>query len=92
MKLGIVTGSVTATVKHSIYNGRRLLLVRPVDPEGNSIGAAFAAVDSVQAGPGDPVLYVDEGNSARMVLGDKTAPVRAVIVAVVDRVHLQKAR
>ncbi len=87
MKLGVVTGSVTATVKHSIYDGQRLLLVRPVDPEGRAIGSAFAAIDAVQAGPGDPVIYVDEGNSARTVLQDKTAPARAVIVGIVDRVN-----
>lgn len=87
MRLGIVTGSVTCTVKHPIYDGRRLLLVRPVDPDGRVMGAAFVAIDAVQAGPGDPVIYVDEGNSARTVLQDKGAPARAVIVGIVDRVN-----
>ena len=86
MKLAVVTGSVTATVKHSIYEGHRLLLMRSTDPEGNPVGHGFVAVDMVQAGPGDRVIYVEEGNSARTVLKDNMAPVRAVIVGIVDRV------
>ena len=89
MKLGVVTGSVVATVKHRIYDGHRLLLLHPVDPEGNIIGHGIVGIDMVQAGPGDVVIYVEEGNSARTVLKDDTAPVRVVLVAIVDRIDVE---
>ncbi len=86
MKLGIVTGSVTATIKHPVYEGHRLLLMHPADPGGKIIGEGIICLDMAQAGPGDRVLYIDEGNSARMILGDSAAPVRTVIVGIVDAV------
>jgi hypothetical protein len=43
-------------------------------------------VDVAQAGPGDTVLVIDEGNGARQILGLDPGAVRAVIVGVVDEV------
>jgi ethanolamine utilization protein EutN len=84
-----VVGSAWATVKHPSLNGRRLLLVRPIDPvSGKASGEAFLAVDAgTGAGPGGAVLIVDEGGSARQMLGDAKAPVRAVICGIVDSVR-----
>ncbi len=87
MKLARVDGSVVATVKHPIYAGERLLLVHDVDETGARQGPGFVAVDRVQAGPGDLVLYMDEGNSARTILKDPQAPVRAVLCAIIDQVN-----
>jgi hypothetical protein len=44
------------------------------------------AVDSVGAGAGETVLLLDEGNSARQVLGAPGAPIRTVVVGIVDAV------
>jgi ethanolamine utilization protein EutN len=84
--LGRVIGSVVSTVKHEVLRGRTVLMVQPIGPEGESRGKVMLAVDTVQAGPGDRVLVLDEGNSGRMILGDATAPVRTVIVGIVDEV------
>ena len=89
MQLGKVTGSVQATIKHDVFAGEKLMLVQPVDPKGKSTGSALIALDRVQAGPGDWVLYVDEGNSARTILDNSKAPVRTVIMAIVDSVDVE---
>ncbi len=90
MKLGTIKGSVTATVKHAVYSGERILLVEPCGPDGKSSGTCFAAIDRSQAAPGDLIFYVDEGNSARAILGDAAAPVRAVIMGIIDSVEMVK--
>ena len=74
-----VVGSVTSTAKHPALIGHKLLLCRPQDG-----GSVLVAVDTVQAGAGDRVLVSDEGNAARLILGDATAPVRTVVIALVD--------
>ncbi len=89
MILGKVIGSVVSTVKHEALVGRTLLLVQPVDPVGAKRGKVLLAVDTVQAGPGDQVLVLDEGNSGRMILEDSMAPVRTVVVGIVDTVSYQ---
>ena len=88
MYLGRVIGSVVATVKISHLAGRRLLMVDRLDLDGKVTGAYDIAVDVVQAGPGDTVLVLDEGNGARQILGLDPGAVRAVIVGIVDEVAL----
>jgi microcompartment protein CcmK/EutM len=83
-----VVGPVVATIKITHLEGRRLLLVDHLDLEGQATGDYDIAVDVVQAGPGDTVLVLDEGNGARQVLGIDPGAVRAVIVGVVDEVAL----
>ena len=87
MKIARVIGSVVSTVKHSDHAGAKLLLVGPVDADGKPCEPGFIAIDAAQAGIGDYVLVVEEGKSARQVLGCKTAPVEAIIVGVIDHVH-----
>ena len=87
MILGRVIGNVVSTVKHPVLQGHKLLIVQPVDPAGEARGGAVLALDVVQAGEGDTVLVIDEGNSGRMILGDPMAPVRTVVAGIVDAVE-----
>ena len=86
MYIGKVIGTVDATIKIDHLDNRKLLMVDQLDHEGNETGYYDIAVDVVQAGPGDTVLVIDEGNGARQVLGLDPGAVRAVIVGVVDEV------
>ena len=88
MYIGKVIGTVVATVKIDHLDGRKLLLVDQLDLQGEETGSYDIAVDVVQAGPGDTVLVIDEGNGARQILGLNPGAVRAVIVGVVDEVAL----
>jgi len=88
MYIGKVIGTVVATIKISHLDGRKLLLVDQLDLHGQETGEYDVAVDVVQAGPGDTVLVIDEGNGARQILGLDPGAIRAVIVGVVDEVAL----
>jgi microcompartment protein CcmK/EutM len=86
MFLGRVVGDVVATVKHAALQSCKLLLVQPLTGEGAPTGRPTIAVDVVDAGVGDHVLVIDEGNGAAQVLGRPRGPVRTVVVGVVDEV------
>lgn len=88
MYIGLVIGTVVATIKHEAFAGRKLLLVEQLDLAGRPTGDYDICVDVVQAGVGDRVLVLDEGNGARQILQRAVAPVRAVVVGVVDAVDL----
>jgi microcompartment protein CcmK/EutM len=92
MYVGRVCGTVVATIKHAAFNGRKLLIVDKLGEDGEPTGDYDICVDVVQAGVGDKVLVIDEGNGARQVLNMKVAPVRAVIVGIVDDVLIHSAR
>ncbi len=88
MILARVTGSVVSTIHHSVVDGRKLLLAERLDEEGKSTGGYVIALDGVGAGQGEIVLILDEGNGARQVLEDDRAPVRSIVVGIVDAVEL----
>jgi ethanolamine utilization protein EutN len=89
MYIGQVVGTVVATIKHRVFEGHKLLVVERLELAGRATGKYDIAVDSVQAGVGDRVLVLDEGNGARQVLGvEPWGPVRCVIVGIIDAVDL----
>ncbi len=80
-------GNVQSTIKHPVYEGRKIMIVQPLDENLEPDGETFLSVDFVQAGPGDTVLVAVEGNAARQHFDDQTAPVHSVIEGIVDRVE-----
>ena len=90
MIIARVVGTAVSTEKHPQYRGYKILVVQPIDPQGKPKGRSFLALDGVQAGIGDRVLVVDEGGSARSVLGDEGAvTVRTVACGIVDRIDVE---
>jgi len=88
MRIGKVVGTVVSTICSDVYEKRRLLLCDVLTPEGQPQGGYLIAVDTVDAGAGERVLLIDEGNSARQVVRQENAPIRAVIVGIIDTVEL----
>ena len=83
-----MVGPLWAAAKHPAFAGRTLLVVQPLDERGGDAGASFVAVDHAQAGTGDKVLVLTEGNGVRQILkaGD-IVPIRSIIVGIVDHVE-----
>lgn len=88
MKIGRVAGTVVSTICAPAFEGRRLLFCDLLGDDLEPTGDYTIAVDSVYAGAGETVLIIDEGNSARQVTGIPGAPIRAVVVGVVDEIDL----
>lgn len=89
MKTGRVAGTITSTINHGFYDGRKMLIVDLVDVAGKRTGKELVAVDVAGAGPGETVLILDEGNGARQIFGSTDAPVRSVIVGIIDRMDIE---
>jgi ethanolamine utilization protein EutN len=86
--LARVVNDIVASVKHDSHEGRKLLLVQPLNLDGSERGAPLIALDSVDAGIGDRVLVVQEGYSAASAVERVEAPIDAAVVGVVDAVEL----
>ena len=80
MILGRVIGEIHGTIKHKFLEGKRLLVVEKQN------GEYLIALDAVDAGAGEDVIVLDEGNGARQVFESADAPVRSVVVGIVDDV------
>ena len=90
MYIGRVSGTVVATIKNELFEKRKLLVVDRLDLDGKATPKYDIAVDMVQAGVGDVVLVLDEGNSARQIVDrEPLGAIRAVVVGVVDQVTIE---
>ena len=75
MTLGKVVATVVSTEKHVHYKGQKILVVQPIDASGK---------------PKGKVLVVDEGGSARLVVGEEQGmTIRTAICAIVDHVDVE---
>ena len=89
MILARITGSVVSTIHHSIVDGHKLLLAERLDQAGKPSGGYLIAMDAIGAGMGEIVLILDEGTGARQILDDSNAPVRSIVVGIVDALELE---
>ena len=85
MFLGRVISPVVSTAKHPAYKGRKLFLVRRLELTGEPDNEDTLAIDLVDAGVGDIVLVSQEGGAARKIIEQQDAPVRSIIVGIVER-------
>lgn len=91
MILARVVGTVVATRKDPRLEGKKLLVLKPVSPDGKDESGYVVAVDTVSAGYRETVLAVS-GSSARMAEGCKDRPVDTSIVGIVDSVSLDEKK
>jgi len=89
MKLGRVSGTVVSTISHPAYENRTMLMCDLLDAAGEDTGRYVICVDTVGAGAGELVLILDEGNGARQIVGVPDAPIRAVVVGIVDHLTVE---
>ena len=88
MIIARVVGNVVATQKQESHEGKKILLLQPLDLEGQPMGDVVVALDAVDAGVGDRVLAVQEGFSAMTAVGHAESPIDAAVVGVIDLVEL----
>jgi len=77
-----------ATQKHPSHEGRKLLLVQPLNLNGSDRGDPVVALDAVDAGVGDRVLVATEGYSAMTAVGRPQSPIDMAVIGFIDHLDL----
>jgi ethanolamine utilization protein EutN len=85
MNLGRVIGSIWATRKYQSLEGKRMLLVQPLTFAGDEAGRPLIALDTMDAGPGDTVIYATSSEAA-IPFRPTLVPTDATVVGIVERV------
>jgi microcompartment protein CcmK/EutM len=88
MLIARVVGEIVATQKHPSHEGRKLLLVQPLNLDGSNRGDAVVAMDAVDAGVGDKVLLATEGFSAMTAVGRPQSPIDMAVIGFIDQVEI----
>ena len=88
MLIARVIGEVVSTQKVASHQGRKALLVQPLNLDGTDRGDAVVALDAVDAGVGDRVLLTMEGYSAMTSVGRPNSPIDMAVIGVIDTVEI----
>ena len=88
MLIGRVVGDLVSTQKHKSHQGRKALLVQPLNLDGTNRGEPLIAFDAVDAGIGDRVLVVTEGFSAMTAVGRPQSPIDMAVIGFIDEIDL----
>ena len=88
MIIAKVIGNIVATQKQQSHEGKKILLIQPLDLDGEAAGDPVVALDAVDAGVGDRVLAVPEGFSAMTSVGHVESPIDVAVIGVIDLVEL----
>jgi ethanolamine utilization protein EutN len=88
MLIARVIGELVATQKHSSHEGRKLLLVQPLNLDGSDRGDAVVALDAVDAGVGDRVLLSTDGYAASSSVGRPQSPIDMAVIGFIDQIEI----
>lgn len=88
MLIARVLGEVVATHKHASHEGRKVLVVQPLNLDGSDRGDAVLALDAVDAGVGDRVLLATDGWAASSAVGRPLTPIDMAVIGFIDEIDL----
>ena len=84
MRLAVVQGRATSTVRHRSLTAAKLLICQPLDNQDLPSGDPVLAIDKLGAGAGDRVLLTSDGPGLRELLNDNKTPARWWTLGIVD--------
>jgi microcompartment protein CcmK/EutM len=91
--LAKIKGNIVSTLKNKFLTSHKLLLVHQIDFNGKFIGEKdLIALDLVDAGIGDSVIVVQEGDAVEQILGNSHSPVNTMIIAIVDNIEIMETK
>jgi microcompartment protein CcmK/EutM len=88
MLIARVIGDLVATHKHPSHQGRKVLVVQPLNLDGSDRGDAVLALDAVDAGIGDRVLLATDGWAASSAVGRPQTPIDMAVIGFIDQIEL----
>jgi microcompartment protein CcmK/EutM len=88
MLIGRVIGEVVATQKHASHEGRKVLIVQPLNLDGSDRGDAVLALDAVDAGIGDQILLSTDGWAASSATGRPLSPIDMAVIGFIDQIDV----
>lgn len=90
MQIAEVVGTAVSTIKiHKIQNAK-LKIVKTVNPFNVKDYQYLIVEDAIGVGAGELVLVTDDDEAVSDILNIKKAPMRAAIIAKIDKINIFK--
>jgi ethanolamine utilization protein EutN len=88
MLIGRIIGQLVATHKHPSHEGRKVLIVQPLNLDGSDRGDAVLALDAVDAGVGDRILLSTDGWASSSAAGRPQSPIDMAVIGFIDEIEI----
>ena len=88
MLIGRVIGQLVATHKHPSHEGRKVLIVQPLNLDGSDRGDAVLALGAVDAGVGDRILLSTDGWASSSAAGRPQSPIDMAVIGFIDEIEI----
>ena len=89
MRIAKVIGNAYATLKHEKLKGIKLMIITPVDPDGDIKGKAIIVADYLNAGIGNLVFWIEDGSTICKITGERSIPIRGCILGIIDCIDMK---
>lgn len=90
MRVAKVIGNVYATLKHEKLKGIKLMIIQPVNPDGEAMGRSIIVADYLNAAIGNFVYWIEDGSTICKIIGERSIPLRGCIVGLIDSIDMNK--
>jgi ethanolamine utilization protein EutN len=89
MRLAKVIGNVVSTIKHEKLQGIKLMVIKPINPDGIESLRPIIVADYLNSAVGNIVYWIEDGTTICKVLGIRSIPLRGCVVGIVDKVDFK---
>lgn len=89
MRLGRVIGNVISTIKHPRLPGIKLMVVKPIEPDGKRSSMPVILADYLNTAVGNTVFWIGDGSTICKIIGIRSIPVRGSIVGIIDSIDIK---
>jgi ethanolamine utilization protein EutN len=89
MRLAKVIGNAVSVSKHKKLEGIKLLVIRPIDPEGRKVSKPIIVADYLNTAAGSLVFWIEDGATICKWMGRRSIPLRGSITGQVDNIDLR---
>lgn len=89
MRIAKVIGNAYATLKHEKLKGIKLMIIAPINPDGDIIGKAIIVADYLNTAIGNLVFWIEDGSTICKITGGRSIPLRGAILGIIDSIDMK---
>jgi len=89
MRIAKVIGNAVSVSKHERLEGIKLLIIRPIDPEGEKLSKPIIVGEYLNTASESLVFWIEDGTTICKWMGIKSIPLRGAITVQIDSIDLK---
>ena len=89
MRIAKVIGNAYATLKHEKLKGIKLMIIQPINPDGDFKDKPIIVADYLDTAIGNLVFWIEDGLTICKATGERSIPIRGAILGIIDSIDIK---